>query len=572
MNVVLCAILLFVQAVPKARSYVDNSDGTITDVVTGLVWEKVMVAMTWNNAVSAANIATTGGYTDWRLPSMKELYSLILYSGSCSGDNSIRLFIDHEYFDQPLGNTSDGGLEIDAQTWTSTNYDGDTMGNTVDTAMAVNFVDGRVKSYPKVMEKYVRLVRGNEEYGINIFTNNGDGTVSDNATGLMWAESDNGEAVDWEKALAFAQNSTLSGYSDWRLPTIKELNSIVDYSKSQYEAFINENYFQITQTTDPLGGSWYAYFWSSTTLIDGSGDRANYQTFGRSLANYSGELIDAHGAGAVRGDPKSGNAENYPMHYDGYQGDLQYVYNYVRIVRDISRTETDLTFPIVETNVSLCFNDWKEIICPTSDESFYGQDGNYASVMYPVNDAPARVPTYPPTITKSPRTKTGPTEVGETYTQTSIPTSRPRSIDTGSSPNSTTAYTGDTGILGQPDLYIALYIALANIICLLFIVCFVCRDRPCSTKSASKTHKTVPTDWSYAKLQQRNREGKQMNKGRLTPINPMKQVFCGNPQCQPPVSSTNSPAQSGSVGTNPRQTIVVMISKVDKWKADKTLK
>jgi len=502
----LIPLAILVQAVPKTRSYVDNGDGTITDVVTGLMWEKYMEAMTWYNAQTFANEATTGGYTDWRLPSVKELFSLILFTGSCSGDYSIKLFIDYDYFDQPLGNTSLGEREIDAQTWSSSDYDGDTMGNTVDTVFGVNFVDGRVKAYPKVKKKYVRLVRGNEEYAVNIFTNNGDGTVSDNATGLMWAESDNGEGLDWENALAYAESSTLSGYSDWRLPTIKELNSIVDYSKSQYEAFIDETYFNITQTTDPLGGSWYAFFWSSTTLLEGPGDRANYQTFGRSLGNFSGELIDAHGAGAIRADPKSGNAEDYPKYYQGYQGDLQYVYNFVRIVRDTSESDTDLTYPIVETNISICYNDWNEIDCPASDESYYGQDGNYASVMYPASDAPTLVPTSFPTTTESPTTTASPTEEVVTNSPTSIPTSRPNSDPTAptrsptTAPTSLTEESAATGILEQP----ALYIALVVVICLLFVVCFICRARICGIKGSTTTHKAIPTPRSQAELQQKN--------------------------------------------------------------------
>jgi len=101
------------------------------------------------------------------------------------GDDSVELFID-PVFDQPLGDTTvEGGREISAQTWSSTDFHGRTMNNEIDTAFGANFVDGRVKAYPKYMHKYVRHVRGNTEYGTNIFIDNYDGTISDESTGLM---------------------------------------------------------------------------------------------------------------------------------------------------------------------------------------------------------------------------------------------------------------------------------------------------------------------------------------------------------------------------------------------------
>ena len=79
---------------------------------------------------------------------------------------------------------------------------------------------------------YFRHVRGNTNYGINSYSDNGNGTISDNATGLMWMQNDNAQAISWENALSFAENFESAGFSDWRLPTSKELQSIVDYSRS----------------------------------------------------------------------------------------------------------------------------------------------------------------------------------------------------------------------------------------------------------------------------------------------------------------------------------------------------
>jgi len=179
------ALIVLADGLSKIRSYIDNGDNTVSDEVTGLMWEKSMEKITWQEAIQRAETARSGGYSDWRLPSLKELYSLILYSGSCRGDYSIELFID-PIFDQPLGDTTmEGGREIDAQTWSATDFDGRTMGNDIDTAFGVNFIDGRVKAYPKRLDKYCRYVRGNLNYGTNIYIANNDGTISDESTGLM---------------------------------------------------------------------------------------------------------------------------------------------------------------------------------------------------------------------------------------------------------------------------------------------------------------------------------------------------------------------------------------------------
>merc|ERR1719233_224498 len=348
-----------------------------------------MREVTWVEGMEGAETATTGGYTDWRMPTLKELFSLILYSGQCLGETHIRFFIDAEFFDHPLGEDR----EIDAQTWSSSSYDGDVMNNNLPVTFGVNFVDGRVKAYPQGQDgKFARYVRGSLDYGTNVFQNNNDGTISDMATGLMWLQSDSSADLDWEGALAYAESMSFAGYSDWRLPTIKELNSIVDYSKSQGEPAIDESVFQITQIKDSEGEDWYPYFWSSTTLLDGMnpGSQGLYQTFGRALGtdSWSGELMDAHGAGAVRSDPKSGDMNDYPKHETGFQGDVQYVYNYVRLVRDIELSDDEqLTYPIIETDTTECFDDLRQIsICPSSGEPFYGQDGNWEPEDLEEND------------------------------------------------------------------------------------------------------------------------------------------------------------------------------------------
>ncbi len=324
-------------------SYTDNHDGTVTDNVTGLTWQQDMGAkMTFADAFTHADTLELGGHSDWRVPGIKELYSLILFTGQSGGEQAIKKFIDETYFVQPIGDTSVGEREIDAQTWSSTRYVGSIFGQQ-EGIFGVNFIDGRIKAYPQTKANssnrmYFRMVRGNPLYGTNDYVDNGDGTVSDRATGLMWQQADDGVARDWQGALAYAENMILAGYSDWRLPNAKELQSIVDYTRCPaltHSAAIDAM-FLTTSIVDPDGvPGQYPYFWSGTTHLDGSNPfaAAVYVAFGAAQGRVNGVLLDVHGAGAQRSDPKSGNSADYPQ-YMGPQGDVRYVYNYVRCVRD----------------------------------------------------------------------------------------------------------------------------------------------------------------------------------------------------------------------------------------------
>ena len=296
-------------------SYTNNKNGTITDNVTGLTWEQDMgTKMTLDEAIKKAKKSNLGEFNDWRVPTIKELYSLIQFTGKVKGAKAIEMFIDTNYFNQPLGDSEKGEREIDAQTWSSTEYVGRTMRND-ETIFGVNFVDGRIKGYPKYNPRtgsdnkmYFRLVRGNTDYGKNNFIDNKDGTVSDYATGLMWQKADDGVGRNWEEALTYAENLQLNKNSDWRLPNAKELQSIVDYSRSPQTTnspAINA-IFETTEIKDPEGNTeQYPFYWTSTTHLDGQNPYASavYFAFGEAQGKMRDKLMDVHGAGAQRSDP-----------------------------------------------------------------------------------------------------------------------------------------------------------------------------------------------------------------------------------------------------------------------------
>ena len=328
-------------------AYEENDDGTVTDLVTGLMWQQDMgEKMTFEEAELAVVKVEFAGYNDWRIPTLKELYSLIRFTGLNGGSpESSILFINSGLFDQPWGDTGAGERYIDAQTWSATEYVGTTM-NGDETVFGVNFVDGRIKGYPvfrpgtsESNKMYFRMVRGNPSYGKNDFRDNSDSTISDLATGLMWQQADDGLARNWEDALEYAESLELAGFSKWRLPNTKELHSLVDYMKAPDVTGTPaiDGMFYCTEITDPAGNSGqYPYYWTCTTHLDGQDpeNSAVYIAFGEAQGLMQDQLLDVHGAGAQRSDPKNGDPGDYPAYW-GPQGDVRYVYNYVRCVRDI---------------------------------------------------------------------------------------------------------------------------------------------------------------------------------------------------------------------------------------------
>ena len=329
------------QYVSNPPSYRDNGDGTITDLNTGLMWQKTpdFNKRVQSDAEKYAKNLKLAGHDDWRLPTIKELFSIADFNGNM---HTRTPYIDTRYFDfeypraTPGMENRPGHRDMDGQYTSSTQYLGTTMFGDK-SIFGFNFADGRIKAYPIFSKRYVRCVRG-KAYGKNRFLDNRDGTVTDKSTGLTWMKNDSKKPMNWQQALKYAEDLKLAGHDDWRLPNVKELQSIVDYSKapdarkpSQRGAAIDK-IFNLTKAE-----SW---FWSGTTHVESN--FAYYVCFGRGMSAWvrNGKQVNAHGAGAVRSDPKTGNPSLWKNGL-GPQGDEIRIYNYVRCVRGGNvKTET----------------------------------------------------------------------------------------------------------------------------------------------------------------------------------------------------------------------------------------
>jgi hypothetical protein len=98
----------------------------------------------------------------------------------------------------------------------------------------------------------------------NRFIDNGDGTITDQLTQLMWQKNPPSTTQTWEQALSTAQALSLAGYDDWRLPNIKELYSIHDAGRTN-------------PAINPIFGlQAVAKYWASTSIPGQQGVKAWY--------------------------------------------------------------------------------------------------------------------------------------------------------------------------------------------------------------------------------------------------------------------------------------------------------
>lgn len=332
-------------------SYHDNGNGTVTDLNTGLMWQQSpdFERMSFDEAKEYVETLEIGGYNDWRLPSIKELYSLAYFNGELIPGGDSQPYINTDYFDFEYDRLLFAGQYFSSTVYVKNGVQNYSEHGSLLAVFGFNFADGHIKSYEtgyyfdgtEITKEdnimlpgcYVRAVRGTTPLYDMDYSDNGDETVTDNSTGLMWSQNDSGERMDWIEALEYAETAELAGYSDWRLPNSKELESLVDYEKTTFPA-INTDFFNMTVTSFESEED-RAYFWTGTTQGDFK-NTACYVSFAQAWSKKNSDAdtyYDWHGAGAQRSDPKTGEPSDYELASE-MATDYISIDNFVRLVRN----------------------------------------------------------------------------------------------------------------------------------------------------------------------------------------------------------------------------------------------
>jgi hypothetical protein len=225
----------------NSQSYTNLGDGVIKDNVTGLEWQQATApnTYTWQQAFNYCDALSLGGHSDWRLPTIKELSSIIHFGRNNPAIETI-FFTPSPY---------------DYLSSTACAYD-------TNLAWYISFANGYVYSTSKSSSRHVRAVRvssGSYDDSQNLM-DNGDGTVSDHETGLMWQKSPQQNAMSWADALAYCENLGLAEYTDWRMPNAKEQQSILNYSLNN--PAIDTAFFPNFPPNQTYNNQWY---WTSTS-------------------------------------------------------------------------------------------------------------------------------------------------------------------------------------------------------------------------------------------------------------------------------------------------------------------
>ena len=389
-----------------------STEPTLSDNNLKIEWMKKIAdsTYTWDEAVEYCDKLEYAGHNDWRLPFPKELMTLSNHS-SYSEEN----------------------LNV----WSAQEFVGSDL-----YAWYVDNNSGWVWPPEKTQKKYVRCVRG-EPLQTHSSTETvylaGKAIDIDYETSLAWLRQYS--YGNWQDALAFCEDLTYAGFSDWRLPNINELYSIVDLAKNRPAALLPGLEQQMKNS---MYNYWwnYLYFWSSTTInrekallaepIDGSGEsrfksndysvtcvrnepcRKGFYWNGEECVspcnpNPCGnkdhsdgkclvEDLEKYSCGCVEGwfwngekcvDPCAGIDCGKFEHASGKcKAEDAFVYScscdngYYWRGKNIGCSTQKPSPENICTGQNKCYDNEKEIPCPAEGEEFFGQDANYARLGY----------------------------------------------------------------------------------------------------------------------------------------------------------------------------------------------
>lgn len=364
--------------------YSADEGEVVIDSLTGLIWQRTFTtSKTWQEALDYCENLVYASYSDWRLPNPFELQNIVDY-GRYSPT------IDTEVFP---GTPSYGF-------WSSSSYASDSS-----SAWFVSFDVPVVYDTAKSDVMFVRCVRPGYDYsssGGGCFAVSepiaGQQLVQDAVTGLIWQKGFT-TAKTWQEALSYCEGLFYGGFSDWRLPSNKELLSLVNYGR----------YSPASDFPDmPLN-----WFWSSSSCAHKPSDAWNV-TFSNGLVNFTDKSYtsavrcvrpglsddpcdpdpcNGHGicAGGVctcntgysgeacdQCDPAFGSYPNCDECVVGAFGEYPYCF-----LPATGYCDTSQCFRVPPTNQINCYDNTSSMTCPAfpcnmdGSPDFCGQDAQY---------------------------------------------------------------------------------------------------------------------------------------------------------------------------------------------------
>ena len=231
---------------PNPASYTDNGDGTVTDDVTKLVWQKAVTsaqAYAWCDAINYCATLTLAGRS-WRLPTRIELLSLVDFTRTSPAINT----------------TAFPSVPGGKYHWTSSPWVVSQLPAKAQDSWIVNFYEGLTSNAgTRTDTEYARCVSAPDEGALPSprYVSVATGEVQDVDTKLIWATTGTTTTTDFATAQTTCSSLGLNGHS-WRTPSIKELSTLVDEVPpiSKVSPAIDTTTFADTAATTP--------YWSSS--------------------------------------------------------------------------------------------------------------------------------------------------------------------------------------------------------------------------------------------------------------------------------------------------------------------
>ena len=249
-------VVFLAVATPASATFTDNGDGTVTDDVTGLMWiqNDVSPIQGKDAACTYCDNLEFATYDDWRAPTIEELQTII----------------DYQYDSPAIDENVFGTTNIGDRYWSDT-----ILTNTSDlfvwlTTTSIGLVENY---YTYNVNANIRCVRGDGDMVKTTFVDNGDLLTVTSSDGLVWSKQTSGvpnnwQAMNWEDAKNYCSNLVIDDMSDWFLPTVEELRTLVAFDEIRPAADTSlfdvppgsAYYWTVTEQTDHPGNAWQINF------------------------------------------------------------------------------------------------------------------------------------------------------------------------------------------------------------------------------------------------------------------------------------------------------------------------